>query len=225
MTSPPCSAFTAPTPRRGRRANTYGFGNNSDPAYAIANANQQVVFCIWDAGGSDTLDVSGYATAQIVDLRQGAFSSVGALTKNVSIAIGTVIENARTGAGNDAIYGNSSANNLSSGDGNDQIFGLGGNDLLNGGYHFDPSTGALATIPSTTASTTAPPTSTSTGGRVGFPGFAPGTIDTLVSIENAYTGGGADTLTGTGGANILSGGNGNDQIFGLGGNDALFRRL
>ena len=59
---------------------TYGFSSNADTPYRIFGSTQQVVFCIWDAGGTDTLNFSGYATNQIISLVAGTFSSVGALT-------------------------------------------------------------------------------------------------------------------------------------------------
>src|SRR5690606_15796637 len=46
--------------------------------------------------------------------------------------------------------------------------------------------------------------------------------DTLVNIENATGGDGADTLTGKSGDNILTGRAGNDTIDGGAGNDTLY---
>jgi hypothetical protein len=108
--------------------NTYGFNNSGDSAYSITSSDQQVVYCIWDAGGINTLDFSGYASNQLIDLRQGQFSNIGALTKNVSIALGTVVQNAISGTGNDFIYGNDSDNSLTGGKGNDVIDGSAGSD-------------------------------------------------------------------------------------------------
>src|SRR5262249_52279828 len=102
---------------------TYGFNNTGDVAYQITGATQQVVFCIWDGGGTDTLDVSGYASNQTIDLRPAGFSSVGALTKNVSIAQGTIIENAIGGTGDDRLIGNAADNVLTGGAGKDTIDG------------------------------------------------------------------------------------------------------
>lgn len=59
----------------------YGFHNSGDAAYAISSPTQQVVYCVWDGGGNDTLDFSGYATNQKIDLNAGAFSDVGSLTR------------------------------------------------------------------------------------------------------------------------------------------------
>ena len=111
----------------------YGFHNTGDAAYALTSATQQIVCCIWDGGGTDTIDVSGYANNQKIDLNQGQFSDIGALTKNLSIAMGTIIENAIGGSGNDVIIGNSSANQLTGGAGDDSLSGGEGNDRLIGG--------------------------------------------------------------------------------------------
>ncbi len=113
--------------------NVYGFNANCDPAFVIKDAQQQVIYSIWDAGGRDVLDFSGYADNQRIDLRQGAFSDVGALTKNVSIAYGAVIEDAVGGAGNDSFTGNDVDNRFFGGAGSDRFFGGKGNDSIDGG--------------------------------------------------------------------------------------------
>ena len=100
---------------------TYGFHSNADPAFHLTSSTQQVVFSIWDGGGNDTLDLSGYSTNQLIDLRPGTFSNVGALTENVSIALGTTIENAVGGGGNDTIYENSANNVIDGGAGTDTL--------------------------------------------------------------------------------------------------------
>ena len=65
---------------------TYGFNSNADDQAFHISPGEQVVFCIWDAGGTNTLDLSGYDTDQVLDLRPGAFSNAGELKKNISIA-------------------------------------------------------------------------------------------------------------------------------------------
>ncbi|MEX1056267.1 MAG: M10 family metallopeptidase C-terminal domain-containing protein, partial [Natronospirillum sp.] len=74
--------------------------------------------------------LSGFSQSQIISLVEGTFSSVGALTDNLSIAYGAVIENAVGGSGNDMITGNASANMLNGGGGNDSINGGSGNDRI-----------------------------------------------------------------------------------------------
>jgi len=61
------------------------------------------------------------------------------------------------------------------------------------------------------------------GGAVGYlVEFNPGSVDTLVSIENILGSSQDDTLIGDDGNNILEGGDGNDSLDGFGGNDTLF---
>ena len=95
---------------------TYGFNSNTGlPEYTLINSGSFAVFSIWDAGGVDTLDLSGYGIGSVIDLREEALSNAGpgnpgVATRNISIARGTVIENAIGGSGADTIIGNSAAN-------------------------------------------------------------------------------------------------------------------
>ncbi|EIW7379216.1 M10 family metallopeptidase, partial [Salmonella enterica] len=96
----------------------YGFNSNTGrDFYTINNSHQKVVFSIWDAGGNDTLDFSGYWQNQRINLNEGSFSDVGGLKGNVSIARNVTIENAIGGKGNDIIVGNDADNILKGGDG------------------------------------------------------------------------------------------------------------
>jgi len=79
---------------------TYGFNGNAGGVYNFAG-NTNPALCIWDGGGLDTLDLSGYSQTQTINLNAGAFSSVGGLTDNISIALNCVIENAVGGSGAD----------------------------------------------------------------------------------------------------------------------------
>ena len=59
---------------------TYGFNATADVTNEAMRfrANELfTIFTIWDAGGKDTLDLSGYATPSVIDLREGAYSSAG----------------------------------------------------------------------------------------------------------------------------------------------------
>jgi serralysin len=117
-----------------RTGNTvYGFNNNSGrDAFDLAR-DPSAVFTIWDAGGIDTLDLSGYVSGSRVDLRQGAFSDSGGMTLNISIAFGAQIENAVGGFGNDDLRGNEVRNRLEGGAGADRLYGAEAGDLLLGG--------------------------------------------------------------------------------------------
>jgi serralysin len=62
---------------------TYGFNASADTAGRDAlnfDLTPAPVMAIWDAGGNDTLDASGYATNQIIDLTPGSLSSIGGVT-------------------------------------------------------------------------------------------------------------------------------------------------
>lgn len=116
--------------RSSRTGNTvYGFNSNANlDGYRISGSTTQRVFCIWDSAGIDTMDFSGYSNNQRINLNAETFSDVGALTRNVSIARGAVIENAKGGSGNDTIIGNSAANEMQGNGGNDNITGNGSTD-------------------------------------------------------------------------------------------------
>ena len=112
----------------------YGFNSNTgEPWFTITGTFQKAVFAVWDAGGNDTLDFSGYNQTQTIDLRAGFFSSVGGLTGNVSIAEGVTIENAIGGSGDDSITGNTANNSIQGGAGNDTVMAGAGNDTIDGG--------------------------------------------------------------------------------------------
>ncbi len=113
---------------------TYGFNNTADRSIFDFSSNDSPVLTIWDGGGWNRLDLSGYDMALSLDLRPGSFSDVGGLTRNLSIAYGTFIQEAVGGKAADSFTDNALANLLSGGDGDD-VFTLvaGGNDTVNGG--------------------------------------------------------------------------------------------
>ena len=122
----------------------YGFGSNAGALYDFA-INTNPAITIWDAGGVDTLNASGFAQSQIITLVAGTFSSIGGLVSNVSIAVGATIDNAVGGSGNDSITGNLADNVLSGGAGTDTISGGAGNDTLDGGAGNDILDGGAGT--------------------------------------------------------------------------------
>jgi serralysin len=112
----------------------YGFNANAGrPWFEASSASSRLVFAVWDAGGNDTFDFSGYSNGQTIDLRPGDFSNIGGLTGNVAIAQGVTIENAKGGAGADALTGNDAGNTLEGGAGADTIYGGAGDDAVAGG--------------------------------------------------------------------------------------------
>ncbi len=199
--------------------NTYGFNSNAGQAWFSATSNTSaVIFAVWDAGGTDTFDFSGYNNAQVIDLRQGSFSNVGALIGNVSIAIGAVIENAIGGSGADTMFGNAGDNVLTGGAGNDRIDGGLGSDTV----VFSGNRSAYTITWNGQTATVFGPDGTDVISNVEFLRFADQTI------AAAFTGGlnvsgdiTANTMTGTASADTLNGLGGNDTLSGLGGNDTL----
>jgi serralysin len=99
---------------------TYGFNSNAgydQYDYSIT----EVPFAIWDGGGIDTIDVSGYSTDQVIYLTEGDFSSTGNMTNNLVIAYGAQIENAIGGSGDDSFFANNADNNIDGGLGDDVV--------------------------------------------------------------------------------------------------------
>ncbi len=126
----------------------YGFQSNiTGTTTAIYDFTQNLnpILCIWDAGGTDTLNLSGWNTASTIDLAPGSFSSANSMTMNISIARGAWIENAVTGNGNDTVTGNALANIITTNGGNDTIYGLGGNDTIAAGAGNDTVNGGDGT--------------------------------------------------------------------------------
>lgn len=109
--------------------NTYGIDNDTGrtvygvSADTVNNAGNLLAFTIIDNGGVDTLNYSTFADDQLFNLNAETFSNIGGSIGNVSIARGTVIENAIGGQGNDEFIGNSVGNIFTGGAGNDAIDG------------------------------------------------------------------------------------------------------
>ncbi len=167
-----------------RTGNTvYGFGSTAGSIYDFA-ANPQPVLTIWDAGGSDTLNSSGFANNQRIDLRAGSFSNIGALTLNVAIALGATIENAVGGTGVDTVIGNDVANVLTGNAGNDSLQGGLGDDTLVGGTGNDSLTGEGGIDTASYSGVRSAYVVTAIGGGFTISSVAEGT-DTLIGVEAA----------------------------------------
>jgi serralysin len=185
----------------------YGFHSNAGNAIYDFNQNPYPYLAIYDAGGNDTIDLSGFTISQFIDLHPGSFSSIGGGSpsaaaanayldnivaiggpdlgdfnlaqwttvmnsfrtanansiaadqaflgqspvtgiftseyQNVSIAYGTIIENAIGGSARDLIHGNAAANVLKGLAGNDVIRGFEGDDTIIGGAGQDVLLGGI----------------------------------------------------------------------------------
>ena len=119
----------------------YGFNSNAGAVFNFGTYSPAPALTIYDSGGNDTLDCSGYSAAQTIDLHAGAFSSVGGLVNNIGIALNAVIEKAIGGSGNDTLIASDAGCTLSGGGGNDTLIGGAGNDKLIGGSGVDNLTG------------------------------------------------------------------------------------
>lgn len=182
----------------------HGLGGKSD-----AIESTPFIYTIWDGGGNDIIDASGYHNfATIIDLRQGAFSSVGdngmgsgRASENLAIAFHAVIEDARgtdvildsQGRTGDILVGNAWDNDLFGGAGNDIIFGDGNivtNDVMamgvvrGAGFHVGDS------------NRPGPESDPNNSGN-----------------DNIFGGSGADRMYGGRGLDYLNGGTENDQYF------------
>ena len=198
----------------------YGFNSNTGRLWFTANNElSPLVFCAWDAGGTDTFDFSGYLNnGQIIDLRQGAFSSVGGLVGNVSIALGAVIENAIGGQGSDTFRGNSA---------NNRFTPNGGNDVVDGGLGTDTVvfSGARAAYTITWNGQVGTIVGNGQNVTVTNVEFLQFTDQTIAAAPTGGVVVGGDitneTITGTALADVIGGLGGDDTIHGLAGNDTL----
>ncbi|ETX26582.1 M10 family metallopeptidase [Roseivivax isoporae] len=208
----------------------YGWGSNTGrDAWTVSSSNQRMFGAIWDTGGVDRLDGSGFLSDQVLDLRETMFSNFGNDVANVTIAPGAVIENASGGFGDDWLIGNAADNVLRGGDGDDTLEGNGGDDWLfggngddhvRGGTGHDEAYGGAGTDRLLYDLATTGWQIDLAAERARRPGDAAAEI--VVGFEDVVGGTGADTVSGDAGANRLWGGRGNDRLSGQSGNDRLF---
>ena len=171
---------------------TYGFNSTAGNSIYNATLYPTIAYTVFDSGGVDTLDYSGFAQTQFIDLNSGAFSNVGGSIGNVTIAIGTLIENAIAGSGDDTLIGN------------------GANNLLNGGGGYDTVSYATASAGVTVNLTLAGPQNTIGAGT-----------DSLIGFETLVGSNFDDRLTAGAGTITIRGGGGNDTLVPSGGNILL----
>ncbi|ALL14139.1 M10 family metallopeptidase C-terminal domain-containing protein [Caulobacter henricii] len=209
---------------------TYGFNSNAGrPWFEISSASTKVIFAVWDAGGTDTFDFSGYTNPQLIDIRQGHFSDVGGLVGNVAVAMGAQIENARGGSGADTLTGNSLGNWLRGEAGNDVINGLAGddrldgndgNDTITGGDGFDQINGNIGNDEAHGGNGT----DWVVGGQNNDQLFGDAGDDIVygnLGNDVCYGGAGNDIVRGGQGDDVLSGDDGNDWLAGDRGADNI----
>ena len=212
---------------------TYGFHSTVvgiEAAIYDFNINKTPILTIWDAGGIDTLDLSGSNANQNIDLAPGAYSSVDGMTNNVAIAFGAIIEQAIGGSGNDTLTGGNTSTLLDGGIGNDlYIIKLAGDHLTtnliqdSGGTNLSGGKDEIR-FTSTVASTLVL-NSTDTGIELvsigtGTAATAVTTGTTALNVDASAVKTGL-TIVGNAGNNILIGGQGGDTIIGGAGKDTI----
>ena len=112
---------------------TYGF-NTTISASTSKVFNElkdwipSTAFTVVDGGGTDTLDLSGFSSTQLIDLRPSDQSATNVYASNIDgkkgnlmFAPGTLIESVIGGSGKDTIRGNRANNSIDGGSGDDTV--------------------------------------------------------------------------------------------------------
>lgn len=185
----------------------YGFNSTAGRTVYDFNANKTPHLAIWDGGGRDTINLSGYTQSQRLDLNQEAFSDItpnksAKLTNNLAIARLVDIEKAVGGSGGDSITGNFLGNDIRGGEGNDSIFGRDGNDWLMGELNNDNLHGE-------------------NGNDILFGGDGNDELYGDEGNDDLRGGSGDDKLFGWNGDDQMTASDGNDTAFGDSGNDSI----
>ncbi|MFN7166868.1 MAG: M10 family metallopeptidase [Pannonibacter sp.] len=206
---------------------------------------------LYDTGGVDTINLSGFAQPQIVNLNPGTSSSLGDRTPTldapsvhyvnvISIAAGTIIENVIGGSGSDTITGNSENNAITLGGGAD-IFVYAPNGGADTIRDFATTVDRIdLTAFSSSAALSAFNGRTASGGGTlltfgaGQTILLQGVSTSQLTQSNLIMAGGPpppppppaptggdDVLYGTAGNDLINALAGNDTVFGLGGADRL----
>ena len=219
----------------------YGFNSTAGKDVFDFTKNVAPIVTIWDAGGTDTLDASGYKVNQTINLNAGSLSSIGGLTLEDTLATVTLasVNAARVARGlvtltqadfdarfalvlngtyktamtdNVGIAYGATIENAVGGSGNDTLIGNAVANRLNGGAGTD-----IASYRDASAGVQA---SLLTGR--GTVGDARG--DIFSNIEGLEGTKFNDVLAGDNSANTLIGGAGADTLIGNGGFDTVSYR-
>ena len=203
-----------------------GAGNDSYAIHGSFTATSlfQQTITIDGGAGNDTVNITDLTSSHRVVFNTGTgndtFIGPDRPQDQMNLAIvGTsVADYLAGGSDNDTLVGKAGDDLLKGGDGDDTITGDAGNDRVvagKGNDSYDGGTGSDSYVAKYTTHDVIVDlqAQTADGADVGH--------DTVVHIENVYTGSGDDDITGNSSANILFGGDGSDEISGLAGGDKL----
>ncbi len=218
-----------------RAGNTvYGFNSNAGNSIYNAAIFNNVSYTVFDSGGVDTLDFSGFTQVQKISLLAETFSNVGGLVGNIGIGRGVIVENAIGGSNNDTITGNAANNLLQGNAGNDTLDGVRGNDTIQGGAGndlvyarngtsiIDGGLGIDTLDARFHGDVQVSVIDLSKNSAVFYTGWSyVRTDNTIQNIENITGTNSNDYLIGNGADNAFIGGFGNDHLYGVAGNDTL----
>jgi len=174
---------------------TYGFHANAGNNLFDFSQNSYPYLTIYDAGGNDTLDLSGFTVSQFVDLHPGAFSSIGAGLPNAATANAQLAQLTALSGENWGTFDAATTGAILSSFQNANAASIQQDTAL---YGQAPVAG-IATSEYQNVS-----------------------IAYGATIENAIGGSARDLLWGNDAANTLKGLGGNDVLNGFGGNDTLY---
>ena len=216
-----------PTTRTGNTV--YGFNATAGRAEFDFTQNTRPIVAIYDAGGNDTIDFSGWSTPSTIDLNPGAFSSGGGAAKFLSLdevnaARAAAGLPARTQATYDFYEALKKEYNITSSLFKDNIsiayntiienaIGGGGDDLL-------VANEAANVLDGRGGSDTASFVTSTKGLYISMATGKAGN-DTLISIENVIGSTKDDYITGDAGNNVINGGGGRDLMNGGAGIDTV----
>ncbi|WP_415408971.1 S8 family serine peptidase [Synechococcus sp. A10-1-5-9] len=123
----------------------YGVGTNissgtSEIMNNFATMISDTAYTLVDGSGYDILNVSNYSDDQFINLAPSELngtlpssSSIGGLVNNLTIGVGTILEEAIGGSGNDTFLGNIADNVFRGGSGGDRFYDSFGSDTYYGG--------------------------------------------------------------------------------------------
>lgn len=164
--------------------------------------DEDIVLTIYDQGGIDTISLAFSTSHNRLSLWDGRSSDLEGYTGNLTIARGTMIENAIGGTGNDTILGNWRDSDLRGGRGDDRLWGSGGDDLLVGAEGDDILGGGI-------------------GKDTVYSGMGNDTVYGNAGDDRIFGAEGNDRLWASGGHDYVDAGIGDDIISGNGGNDEI----